>query len=71
MATTAERQRSFNARMRAKGFVKISGWVHVHQAADAQIVLNNLRQDPELEVGPMKHTPSGKLRKTQCRPNNG
>lgn len=62
MTTNTERQRTFHANMTAKGFVRVHGYVHAHQLADIQLAIAALRADADLEIGVLKHAPSGKLR---------
>ena len=56
-----KRQRTYSQRMRAEGFVQVTGWVHRTQAGDATQVLRRLREDPDLRPGPMRNTTTGKL----------
>lgn len=52
MATNAERQRKFKAKLAADGLVQVSGFVHPHQLAKLQLLIAALRSDVALECGP-------------------
>lgn len=59
--SNAERQRAFKERMRATGFVQVTGWVRSDQAGDIAELMARLASDPDLEVGPLRSRASGKL----------
>lgn len=67
MTANADRQKQFRQRMIAAGFVQCNGWVHTHQFAAVQIAMAALKADPDLEIGPLKHAPSGKLTKAKAK----
>lgn len=48
------RQTAYRARMKAAGFVQISGWVHASQEADAMEYLAALRTSAHLTTGPLR-----------------
>lgn len=63
MNRNAERQRAFRARKAAAGLVQVTGFVHQSQLAEVQMLFRQLASDRNLTVGPVRHEPSGKLRK--------
>jgi hypothetical protein len=65
MTTTAQRQAEFKKRMKDGGFVQVSAWVHAHQAADVSNALKLLKEDADLEIGPLRNVVTGRLRKSR------
>lgn len=63
MATAKERQAAFRARMKAEGKVTVTGIVHEHQMADLMQLMKLLRDNPDLEVGLVRNTKTGRYRK--------
>lgn len=61
MASNAERQRAFKARMNEQGFEQVAVWVRSSQAAEVRLVAKQLAENPYLEFGPLRDTLSGKL----------
>lgn len=59
--TNAERQAKANRKRKASGLGKAQGWVHSHQVADIQMIMRMLRENPGLELGPLRDTRTGKL----------
>lgn len=55
------RQAAYKARLKDAGLEQVSAWVHPHQKADLLLLLQKLRADPSLEVGPLRNTETGKL----------
>ncbi|RWO96668.1 MAG: hypothetical protein EOQ98_21860 [Mesorhizobium sp.] len=58
---SATRQRAFKKRMSDDGFVQVTGWVRSHQAADIAALMKRLKEDTDLEPGPMRNTRTGRL----------
>lgn len=61
--SNARRQTEFRERMEAEGFVQVTGWVRRDNAAAVASLIRLLREDPDLEPGPMRNTRTGRLRK--------
>lgn len=59
--TSAERQRTWRERRMAEGFVKMTVLVRATQAADVRHVCARLSSDPDLEIGTLRNTRTGKL----------
>lgn len=59
--TNTERQRAFRAKMKARGGAQVHGWVYRHQSPDLQALIKFLGSNPDLEVGPVRDTRTGKL----------
>lgn len=57
------RQSAFKERMAAEGMVQVHGWVHRHQQADMIVLAHMLRANPQMEVGPVRHSLTGRLHK--------
>lgn len=50
MATSAERQRAFRLRKKAEGLVQVTGLVPRNAQADVMILMQMLRENPNLEL---------------------
>lgn len=61
MASSAERQRAFKARMNEQGFEQVTVWVRSSQAASVRLVAKQLAENPDLEFGPLRDAVSGQL----------
>ena len=59
----ADRQATYRQRMEALGMVQVSGWVHRTQAPEVVGLMQNLRINADLTVGPIRNTRTGKLQK--------
>lgn len=63
MATNAQRQAEFRKRMKAQGYVQVTGWVKANQASDVMILMKRLAESDELEIGPVRNVKTGKLQR--------
>lgn len=63
MATAKERQAAFRARLAAEGKRPVNGIVHEHQMADVLLLMQMLRDNPDLEVGLVRNTRTGRYQK--------
>lgn len=62
---TAARQAAFRKRLAHEGLEQISAWVHPHQVPELMSLLAWLRKYPGFEVGPVRETATGRLRKVR------
>lgn len=61
MASVAERQKAFRRRLEAEGMAQISGFVPGRHFDDVRLLIERLRNDPALTVGPLRNVVTGKL----------
>lgn len=63
MATSAERQRAFRARKKQEGLVQVTGLVPRKAQADLMIIMQMLRDNPDLEIAVqcLRDTVSGRF----------
>lgn len=61
MATSAERQRSYRAKMADAGLVPLTVYVPRDQQAAVYNLANRLCDDRNLEVGPVRNVVTGKM----------
>lgn len=59
------RKQSYRQRREAEGLIQVSAWVPAHAAPDFYIIAERLRSDRELGFGPLRHIPTGRLRRIQ------
>lgn len=59
--TSAERQREWLRRKKAKGFVTLTIMVPITQAADVRNVCRRLARDGDLEIGALRNVRTGRL----------
>lgn len=63
MADSAERQRRFRERQRAKGFVQVTLLAPSHQVPDLMVMAKRLCENADLEVAaaPLRSASTGRL----------
>lgn len=61
MASSAERQRAFKAKLAEQGLRQVFGYVHEHQLSDLLLLVARLRDNPDLQVGPVRNTATGRI----------
>ena len=59
--SAASRQAQFRYNMHRQGMREVTGWVREHQTADMTLLMRRLREDPDLEIGPLRNTRTGRL----------
>jgi hypothetical protein len=64
--STAERQAAFRARKREAGLVSVTVMIPAHLEAQLRAAAARLMREAGLELGPLRESKSGKLRKLEC-----
>lgn len=59
--SNAEKQAAFRLKMKAEGKRSVTGIVHDHQLADLMILMQRLRDNPDLVVGNLRCRRTGKV----------
>lgn len=57
------RKVTYRERREAEGLVQVSAWVPAAAAPDFYVIAERLRKDRDLGFGPLRHVPTGRLRK--------
>lgn len=57
------RKQAYRDRQASDGLTQVSAWIPTGTAPDFYVIAQALRDDRELSFGPVRHVPSGRLRK--------
>lgn len=61
--TAKERQRKFRENLAQNGLTTVTAIVPEHLMAEVQILCRMLRENPSLELGPVRDSATGKFRR--------
>lgn len=63
--TSDGRAKRFRRNREAEGLIQVSAWIPAAAAPDFYIIAESLRRDRELGFGPVRHIPTGRLRRAR------